>query len=450
MPWLPVNLPKNSILRTLAYVTTISVVLCYAWLAANLLEPRFEASEQVAKLVLFRSGDRLGLYSDFSRQRAIEAKFIQDEIEDLEKYFVWIGPLNRKLNIIVDSNQPDRLTIGDDRIEIGTKVVGARGQLKKAVLKSWLLQSGATEVSKSFLRIEIASDVLLSMLEGSLRLQEPVSKTPLAFDDGMKPWWSFADSYQGLCKTPWKSLELASLCNSADTQDDVVAISNLSFRAFLGSHIWNSYLANPVHQRLAFTKTWLKALKDSPTNALPEPKGWLAFLQGEIEILLPSKIDKLRDRRAQWQPSFEAPLIVIDEDGRVAAPGSLKIATTEIEIQKAKLAMVTACAAPTLKEVISLSVNADRVVWKPDCESKARDFVQVRPSSIKLAISLGFAKPMDRLDDFVAKSAELASKKEVNDVFGFKTARWDENAQAFQVTGAIEAVEWYRLDRAKL
>jgi len=62
----------------------------------------------------------------------------------------------------------------------------------------------------------------------------------------------------------------------------------------------------------------------------------------------------------------------------------------------------------------------------------------VRPSALKLALSRGLTKREMKLDDFVLKNSQAAW-------MGLADAKWDERLNAYQVRGAIQAVELFRL-----
>lgn len=452
------ELPKNTILKKLLYATTIAVVLCYAWLTARLLEPGFETPPLVVASVFYRAQEDIRFYDEVHQKLPIETARLIEETQWLGAKFQLIGDLKPAVRVVVDADNKDRLVVTQDRIEIGTEILRAKGQLKKAILKAWLLQRVSPDIAQSFLRVEVASDVLLAILSGGLQLEVPGNSETLSFEASPRDWWTYADSYQGLCKNGWRSLELQSLCAvdpSAPGTSASVTVSALSFRPFIGNQIWQSYVGTSASKRQAFAEAWLKSLMvDGQTGAtvsgttlsvsdLKAPsdplhfEGWTSRLRSEISALLPQEIDVLELDRLNLKEKLDAPVIVIDGNGTVAAPGTLKLVTNEISIRKAKLAILTVCAAPTLRDITSLSVESDRIVWKPECAERGNDFIQIRPSSVKLAIAKGLAKFSDRLDTFVQTNS--------SDLLGLRDAKWDEAKQVFQVKAPIEAVELYRL-----
>ncbi len=440
-------LPENRFFKALLIGSTVAVLICYAWLTAHLLEPGFAPPSTVVSDVFVRTTDsRLFLFEDQFRAFPLETSRMNAELSELEPLLNWLGALKRRVEIVIDEKSPDRLLITDTRIEIGRNVLLAQGQITKAILKSWILQTSSTDVTSSHLRTEVASDVLLAMLKGGFDLEVPGRLEPLAFDTTDKAWWTYADSYNGVCASAWKSLELLSLCENKVLKGDLSNVSTLSFRAFLGGRIWKSYRTTTLAERLPFVRRWVEALKKPRGLAKSSLKdGWLAVVQGELEVLLPASMDPLLKERQAWSSKIDAPLIVIDTDGRVSAPGTLKISTNELQFDHARLAVMTVCASPSLKDVLDLPVSVDRVVWRPDCKERKTDFVQVRPSAIRIALNRGFAKSSDKLDSFVRHYRERASNDMQNHVLGIATAKWDEQASAFQVHGALEAVEAFRL-----
>lgn len=467
------DLPKNHTLKGLVYATTVAVALCYAWLMARMLEPTFSAPSSVAISVFARTGEEIEFFEDHAREFPTETLRLNEELQWAAAKLQLLGELSPAVRVVVEIDRPGRLAVTSDRIEIGTQVLKASGQLKKAVLKAWLLQKLSPELTGSFLRLEVASDFLLAVLDGGLKLQVPGETKPLRFESSARSefpqWWSFADNYQGMCKSPWRSLEPQTLCDFAGKEPESLAISNLSFRPFLGQQLWNSYLEIPLAKRETFVRAWLKSLSSdeeseslagetvsgvsSSLSELTVESGagdWSLRLKGEMDQLLSPKLDPLKDERAKWNSSFDAPVIVIDEAGRVAAPGTLKVAATDFKIRKAKLTFLTECQPPTLQKLTTLPIESARVVWKPECAERRNDFIQVRPSSVALALKRGLAKPSDRLDHFVRGSlAPLGDEKSVSDksdLLGLREAKWDAQKKSYQVKGAIEAVEEFRLN----
>ncbi len=447
-----IRLPANRIFRSLVIVSTVAVVICYAWLAAHLMEPQFTTPAYISDAFVRTPDSHTFMLEERFRQWPTETARIESELSGLEPLLAWLGPLNHPIELLLDEKQAARLLVTDSRIEIGRSVLGARGQLTKAVLKAWILQHASLAIASSHLRLEVASDVLLGMLAGQFSLEAPGFEKPMTFDSTNRAWWTYADSYKGVCASAWTSLELAPLCESKSAQAESVGVSELSFREFLGSRIWRSYLATPLSDRLSFVRRWVGSLENLQTSSVPTLKaGWLTVVQGQLESLLPSAMDPLAFERSAWRPQIDAPLIVIDSEGHVTAPGTLKIVSIELPIASARMAVMTVCESPTLRDVMSLQIAVDRVVWKPDCAAKKTDFVQVRPSAIRIALNRGLARGSDKLDQFVLTHRDVSASSSSASAarwLGLADAKYDEQVNAFQVHGAIEAVESYRLAKS--
>ena len=102
-------LPENRIFKGLVYFTTIAVVICYAWLAAHLMEPSFKTHDSVTSAVFFRSSGKLGFFIDVARDQAALSERIMDETDSLVEKFQWLGHLKTPVRIIVDADHVDRL-----------------------------------------------------------------------------------------------------------------------------------------------------------------------------------------------------------------------------------------------------------------------------------------------------------------------------------------------------
>lgn len=429
-----VSLPANRLFKALLIVSTVAVVICYAWLTARLLEPSFTTPPFVDQAFVRTPHSRVFLFEEKAREYPRETERIKAELSGLYPLLTWLGPM-RPINVLIDAKDDSRLLVTDTHIEMGREIVLARGQLSKAILKAWLLQHADVAITSSQLRVEVASDVLLAMLKGSLALEVPVSGEVLSFDEAVKDWYSYADSYAGVCESPWRSIELQPLCAKAGDE----TITSLSFRPFLGARIWRSYLSLPLRDRLDFIRRWVAVLEEPREASVPSLKeGWRAVVEGELETLLPGAIDPLVSERSAWPALVEAPLIVIDGKGGVKAPGTLRSMSSELPIQHARLAVMTDCSPPSIGDVMSISIPVERVVWKPECDLRKSDFIQVRPSALKLALSRGLLSRQEKLDDFVLKNGQ-------SPWLGLADAKWDDRLNAYQVRGVIQAVELFRL-----
>jgi hypothetical protein len=244
-----IALPKNRIMRGLLIISTVAVVICYAWLLSRILEPSFSTPPCVDQTFVRTPHSRIALFEEKTREYPRETERIKSELSDLYPLLAWLGPM-RPVNLLIDAKDESRLLVTDTHIEMGREIVLARGQLSKAILKSWILQHSSAAISSSQLRVEVASDVLLAMLKGHLALQVPATDDVLTFDETVKDWFSYADSYAGVCASPWHLIELKPLCSKAGSD----AITSLSFRPFLGSQIWRSYSSLPLRDRLGFIR----------------------------------------------------------------------------------------------------------------------------------------------------------------------------------------------------
>lgn len=255
--------PTNRLLRFLVTASTVAVVVCYAWLASRLLEPQYSNPEFISQTFVREADSRFFLFEEKSRDYLEEMERLGHELSSLATSFRAIGFPQKKIEILVDEKQSDRLAVSDSRVEIGRDILLARGQLQKAVLKAWLLQVASPAILSSHLRLEVASDVLLAMLAGDLRLEVPGRHVQLTFESELKPWFSYADSYEGHCTSSWRPLELNALCAKAQEPANAktATISQLSFREFLGNQIWKSYRSRPFARRLDFMNAWIQELK---------------------------------------------------------------------------------------------------------------------------------------------------------------------------------------------
>ena len=499
-------LPKSRLLRTLLLWTTVSAALCYSWLGVRALEPTFQLPPALIHSAIWIDQHSVLTLEDARESHWREAAQALKETEFLELALSGVqGPEANsigRVDLVVRGDDRGRLLITDSRIEIGSDVLRASGQLSKAILSSFLLRHASPDIAGSHFRITVASDALLAMLSGGLGLHVPGEDQALEFPK-LKPWWSTASSYRDVCASPWRSLELRTLCQARSQVNSGPTL--LSMRPLVGRIIWDAFKSKPVGERLAFVKRWIAALGHAKAHESED--GFRETVLSEVETLLPTT--EFADVRVSLERSMivtrikkgtepHADLIVrslqlgqADRDSlkRLAErnPRRLILAIADHQVIVFPSAMMfserefsergraevraqqevwQSCQAPTMGEVANSRpphAGSKRIVWVRDCserqvglaygslltsermhfakENPQLAVVQLRPEAIQLAIRDGRAKNSDFVDQFLLRQ----TRRSQDPWFGLADAKWDQDSMAFRVKGAIEAVEWHHI-----
>lgn len=493
-------LPENRILRHSMLVATIALVWAYAWLGARILEPRFELPSEIVAAAAWVEGDDVRILSEMRSSRWREIARIERETSIALDALRWVGGETLSLEpveLVVRADDVERLVVTDSRIEIGSDVLLAKGQLTKAFLKAYLLQKGSIDLVSSHLRLDVVSDVLLAISTGGLGLEVPGRPVVLKYE-AIRPWWSYARTYRGVCESDWRSVELSPICRARDPKRSVV--SALSFRPLIGAVLVEAFQSQPVATRYEFARKWVRSLER--LVAAKSPSGTREKIASEIESLMPlveftEVADSLRSSLAAAQildsTPIEADLVIHaatigsreiesvanllksrprmvvfgrSSEGLVAFPGGVLLGKNDVTIGRVKHEVLRSCASPKLLEIADRDVPTKRLIWVKTCEPqpKALDyaplvsigvegfarsnagvtFIQLKPEGVAFALRSGRASPIEGAEALL--KSESAKK---GPWFGLASSAWIDSAHAFRVNGAIEAVEWHRTAKAE-
>ncbi|MES2854774.1 MAG: hypothetical protein V4692_02870 [Bdellovibrionota bacterium] len=479
-------LPQNPVLQKLALVLTITFCIGYGWLGTRLGEPKVDIPHSYVDGVVFIYESKPISMSELRGIFFREAGRTLRELNSAERMITELGGFKSPVSVIIDMDRPSMLLTMGNRIVVGKDVVLARGQLAKAVFKSWLLQNARDGIKSTHLRLEVASDMLLALSEGELELEVP--KKASLFYGKPDHWTRYANSYSEFCHSDWSSLELTSLCRSimkGRTIDE--SLTMLSFRPLIGEIIWSAFEKQPVASRIRLAKKWMLSLKESSVESFAiEPaaeKSTPARISAEVDAIFPSalKLDyettsltndlnldlivKLQDDASTEVEDVARALefthsIILAKDGFIAPPAKAVVSKTGMSFG-AKSLVVIGCAAPKVSEVANEMQNYKRVVFVRSCETGGRqtfhlaslaragvfgfasmnpaaEFIQFRPQAVALALKKKQVQNENALD-------ALLELQTTNSLLGMDRSTWMDDMQAFKVTGAIEAIEWYRL-----
>lgn len=303
---------KNSYQMILLFVASIVVVVGYAWLASRALEPKVRLPSDVISEAAYLDGSEIKNWSNAIKTNPLLFTRLNSEIGELHRFFEVIGRLQVPIELIIVGNDPLRYRVTDERVELGLAVVEKEGQLAKALLKAWILQSMHEDIGNSLLRTEVVSDVLLALWRGHLELESPVRNEKLVFPM-RESWPSFLKSFAQMCDSAWRPLEIVKACtkNSADTEERSSAPTSLAVRPLLGSLVWQVFQDLSFLDRMEVAREWTGTLRRSEeknfsgsdrvsTGATPDStlSLWRVWVRAELDRILPTSLSN--GSREDW------------------------------------------------------------------------------------------------------------------------------------------------------
>lgn len=505
-------LPENCFHRALLFVATIILVMCYSWLGSRLMAPSISLPQTLVSETVWIDADGAHRFKDVHGRLIRETSFIKREVEKLESPMKWLGRFEPVV-LVIDSTNSNRLMMTDVRIEVGSSVALARGQLRKAFLKSWLLQNAGRTITSSHLRLDIASDLLLAILDGKLALETPFGQS-LEYSE-VAHWSQFAQSYESLCASRWQSVDLAALCKPGSSpQIGTAPVSLHSLRPLIGAIVYRALQSGSVVERMKIAREWVDDLSSDYDEAKLADTTLRTKVLHEIGVLLPKKFsesssvaaslaDSLSRAGLNGRGEIDADLIVAFEAGNklpleslkqaaetttafgvelkkrsvvlveraddyVVVPGFAQIPKAELKIAKTKYFVKFVCNEPSVAELTrELPKDAQSLIVKK-CALNSSDRVPFAallragvPAFSRLASNLSFYQPRKDGIQLAMKRGAVKPNERLLDLvqnesskrqglFGSEMKKWDAKVGAYRMKGPLEIIPWFRGERTEL
>jgi len=479
----------------------VFVVIAYGWMASVALEPKPRLPNQAVSYLGWIEGSKLKDWREVQKPRSLQFARITREIRKIENDLNLLGGFQEAPSLFIVVDDPNRYVVADTRIELSESIAMAEGQLRKAFIKSWLLQTQPKDAiaARSLLRLEVVSDVLAAMLSSKSWFENPVVDGRIEIP-APKAWIRFAGSLNALCGSPWTSLDLQGRCVQSSS------LHPLTFRPLLAGMIWSVYKEMPPLRRLMLIRAWAEELltsrgDESLNSVIPtELADWRRWLEVEFRKIFPvdsiaaraafSELERERlslaanrveaesglteSGRTEIQYVFfsDRPLpesaqiralgsyVIIEKSGQARLyPGDVILDSADLKQLSTPFFVWESCKEPKVGELLDHPVQAKRYFVVYSCDegnqlaSWARlarrglaGFIKVRPEArfmqlhrehLELAIRHGV----------ISKRSVLSRIKEgtrASEFLGLEKPTWRGDVGAFQVLGAIEAIEWFR------
>ena len=483
----------------------VLIAIAYGWFGAFALEPRLELPRNVISSLAWSENGEAKSWLQIRRHRSRALAQIAGTIRAMEREIELLGGFREPPSILIFAGKTteavDRYAVSDSSLELSEAIATSKGQLRKALLKAWILQNSGSDgkaSAVSLLLLEVLSDALAAMLtsENQFSLPEGEAYTLPNPDT----WLRYAGSINSLCLSSWASLDLQGRCGRSKK------IHSLAFRPLLGGMIWRVFNDVPTLHRLEFIRAWSMHLKELKATVRLEPRNlveWKDWVRTEWREILPVKElvartrvgEKSGDRIERSSAEMERAIGLGDEDrphvdlvfrtdvelsraanlkavsDRVYAvvlqnkrvrlfPGDAELSTEDLQGLTSPVVVWESCSQGRLGDLLSFPVTTDRYLYVSSCDAKAKpaswagfarsglggfasqrdettEFVQLNRENIGLAFRHGVLSASTPL-------ASLMKKSESAVAVGLDQPRWQKDVGAYRVLGAIEVVEWYR------
>ncbi len=488
------------------WLTTIMmiIVVVYGWMASVAFEPRFVLPNDAVSYLGWLEGSELREWREVQKPRFLAFAWIARELKKVENDIRLLGGFQEPPVLLIVVDEPNRYVVTEARIEIAESIAMAGGQLRKAFIKAWLLQTQPKEAiaAQSLFRLEAVSDALTAMLASNVRFGSAGSSDDVELP-APEAWIRFAASLDALCGSPWASLDLQGRCGTSKS------VHPLSFRSLLAGMIWAVYRDTPPMKRLSLLRAWaaeLTARQEEVGSPVPEElAAWRNWLRSEFNQVFPVEAiakragfsDNERESLSQAAEKVAAAVglnettrpqvnfvfrsellgpesadaakgelrgarsyVVIDsQKGARLFPGDISLNDNDLAGLSAALYVWETCGELRAGDLLEAPIRAQRYLVVRSCAERAplKSWAELNREGLP---AFARARPQDPFVQVHREHLELAIRhrvlskntalsqlgKDVHSarVLGLERPTWRADVGAYEVLGAIEAIEWYR------
>ncbi len=352
---------------------------------------------------------------------------IRREIETVDAYASALGLKFEPVRFLLNYENPQRYMVTARRIELGSALAEARGQVRHAYLKSWALQNTRAELAAAVFRRDVIADLFLSIADGGLALGMPGERGEFGYEDpSTTTFFEQLAAFGRVCRSPWKTNDLLGICEGVRSSrlPVVEETSPFSVRRAVGEAVWRSIEPLNAFERVEFAKAWAGYLTASDQSGdavlIPEASSllaWHEWARGEVETLLPPASERLMlaprlaariaahrpealkrvglDRREWFKldiaAKFESAEAVADFEAsvfrqketfaRLAArtaivnlndeflllPGGVRLEPRDLARIRSRAVIWDACKAPSVRDILGFPIATDRALVVENC-----------------------------------------------------------------------------------
>lgn len=444
-------------------VLCIGSVILYAASASLITKPQVQFAPSVVSKLLQVSENSTGAFQATTAQDQFLIQNLSSRVNSLVTLFRIIGAPLQPLTIVIDRDNPVRVSIGAADVVIGYKAAMAIGQLEHAMIKAWIRQVGSSEVLGNPLRAEVYTDLIMALYLGELDLQDPANQKTAKFES-LANWSSNLLGTSQLCDSAWRPAELISYCAGLKSNLENSQTS-YSLRSVIGSLIWKDL----SHLSLLDRRSELANLsRDIRSQAVTAAIIENANLQSENSNTLESLRTAIEAEALEIYPRLSSKLpsavtkIGMIRDNRLSLAGGFELKSAK-DLKFEKM-VIESCTKHTIKQLLTQTSEAtEHILVVENCEDKRVDysgfinfgvasfaqqnrsvkFTYLHRDSLKLANKMINNLNIESALAFDPTSSNSSDSKNAK-FLGLDQKLFREDLGAYKVNGPIGAILWYR------
>lgn len=434
-------------------------------------------------------------------------KDLDRDLHRLERYFEWLGPLQKRISLIIVQGEGHFFELNDHEIKISESVLRSQGQLEKAFFRIWFRERTNAMVQSQSLIEESLTDFLYYTFSGDLDIQVPEKGLYLNQDIEAK-WPQVLTNLKGYCQSLWSRLEDQRICGDMGSfSNDEILPQTL--RPLITQALIESYQNLETQNRIDFLKSLSVSLSQLEVNekdfgmssfnspqqnyhqAVSQLENWTYFLnQMKSKSLVSQKLStlfeiSLRRRGFDQNSPYPSLDILIFTDGLrenqkqdvlkqienakedfigIESKDSIQMSFLSEPLNlkllgevRAKTGVLFHCGSLDSYRMRSLSRKVQKLLYVNSCgdqkitlsgflKNGVTSFARQNPK-LKFA-QLHLPSLMMALPKMSGQNPIYligANKKDSLKALGWREPSFDESIQAYRAQSAIEIVDWFRL-----
>ncbi len=288
-------LENPKIQRFLAASLVVWMVLgAGLWAHIESIPPQLEPTLISAATVVLENGEKR-IWQDAPVRIRYDLDQIYQEVERADDFFQALGPFHNPVHLRINFESGKRFRLEADQLELGIEIARQSGQIRHALIKSWILQKLHPRFSSSIFRQNVLADALWALAGNGLSIWVPGRSQKLEYVAEGSSFFEQVGTIATTCGSPWVAMEILQVCSQMKTTSEDHDVFALSMRRVVGQVLWKSIEDLNAFERLQFLKLWMAHLTAPGETKLTAAAtgsiwNWRTWAREEVDQLLPENL----------------------------------------------------------------------------------------------------------------------------------------------------------------
>lgn len=178
-----------------------------------------------------------------------------------EKFLESLAPFKSRLNISILPENGWIYHLEDETLTLNRNLMESAGTPEKAVIKTWLRDQNSNFFYNDLLAEEVFSDLILTMIQGNFRLNDPTGEQQIPIKHQV--WPTVLKTVSGYCHSAWKIAEHYQMCNNLEDSGNFAGneLMEMSLRPLLSSAWIGMYDRLSLSEKVEFFRNIVDVIR---------------------------------------------------------------------------------------------------------------------------------------------------------------------------------------------